>query len=540
MNKFFREKLVLILIVIIALFGNIWVSYPDIMEIRNFVTAREMVTDGNWLITTMNGAYRFEKPPLPTWITAGFMKLIGINAPDWTMRIPSALMGCLFLYLLYLFIKLLTNKDQISMLAVFIGATTIMFTNLVNENTWDTYTYVFAFATVFFSLKGIKTNKLFYFILTSFTIGASILSKGPVGLYLIYFPFLISYFLIYGKEELKKYWKILLGTFLLGILIAGLWPLGIYLKDKDIFMSNIFQKVINKEVATWNNRKQESIFYYLDYPVYTGIWMLPLVFSFFQKWSKPRTVDKKFLNLTLIWNFITFLGLSAVGMKKKRYMLPLFMTSPMILSSVLIYYFETTKEQLKKSDKFLLNFQKFLSLILYIFVLFIAYAFIYPNGKTGLWYPIFCTILFIPFLIYTFKGNPKKVIIGSGIIMLLGNLTGNWYIDRYLRLEVKKKIFLKYDYPRLSNLRRTLSKEEFYSFNPSMREVWNIGKQINDLSTEKYMDTNNLPNTMNIVTSDSPEKLLEKLPQYKIINTKTYYKEDNDNNTINIYKIQRI
>ena len=40
------------------------------MEARNMVTAREMVHDGNWLVPTMNGDLRLEKPPLPTWLTA--------------------------------------------------------------------------------------------------------------------------------------------------------------------------------------------------------------------------------------------------------------------------------------------------------------------------------------------------------------------------------------------------------------------------------------------------------------------------------------
>ena len=34
-----------------------------IMEARNFITAREMITDGNWLLTTMNDLPRYEKPP---------------------------------------------------------------------------------------------------------------------------------------------------------------------------------------------------------------------------------------------------------------------------------------------------------------------------------------------------------------------------------------------------------------------------------------------------------------------------------------------
>ena len=40
------------------------------MEARNFVTAREMLIDNNWLMPTFNGEPRYQKPPLPTWIAA--------------------------------------------------------------------------------------------------------------------------------------------------------------------------------------------------------------------------------------------------------------------------------------------------------------------------------------------------------------------------------------------------------------------------------------------------------------------------------------
>ena len=65
---------IILILSIISFFSNLWVKDADLMEARNFITAREMVESGNWLIPTLNGSLRFEKPPLPTWITAGIMK----------------------------------------------------------------------------------------------------------------------------------------------------------------------------------------------------------------------------------------------------------------------------------------------------------------------------------------------------------------------------------------------------------------------------------------------------------------------------------
>ena len=65
-----KQGWVILVICIISFFINNRVVVPDIMEARNMVTAREMVHDGNWLVPTMNGDLRLEKPPLPTWLTA--------------------------------------------------------------------------------------------------------------------------------------------------------------------------------------------------------------------------------------------------------------------------------------------------------------------------------------------------------------------------------------------------------------------------------------------------------------------------------------
>ena len=51
----------------------------NIMEARNFITAREMIQDGHWLLTTINGEARYQKPPLPTWLTAFSAIIFGIK-----------------------------------------------------------------------------------------------------------------------------------------------------------------------------------------------------------------------------------------------------------------------------------------------------------------------------------------------------------------------------------------------------------------------------------------------------------------------------
>src|SRR5690606_40989888 len=54
--------------------------FVDIMEARNFVSVREMVDEGNWIFTTLNGEARYEKPPLPTWLSAFMAEIFGTQS----------------------------------------------------------------------------------------------------------------------------------------------------------------------------------------------------------------------------------------------------------------------------------------------------------------------------------------------------------------------------------------------------------------------------------------------------------------------------
>ena len=75
-----RPLLLLTLICIIIFMTHLDALWVNIMEARNFVTAREMLQDSNWLLTTLNGEPRYQKPPLPTWLSAGSAFLFGIKS----------------------------------------------------------------------------------------------------------------------------------------------------------------------------------------------------------------------------------------------------------------------------------------------------------------------------------------------------------------------------------------------------------------------------------------------------------------------------
>ena len=88
----------LLLVCFFTFFIHNKVVYPDIMESRNLITAREMVEYNNWLVPTMNGTLRLEKPPLPTWV-AGVIEWI---APD-NIALQRTAAGMMAMLLVFLF-----------------------------------------------------------------------------------------------------------------------------------------------------------------------------------------------------------------------------------------------------------------------------------------------------------------------------------------------------------------------------------------------------------------------------------------------------
>ncbi len=66
----------------------------DMMELFNLVPIREAIRDHHWLMPTLDGVPRLEKPPLPVWIPAAFAVLARSDSL-WILRLPSVVMGLL-------------------------------------------------------------------------------------------------------------------------------------------------------------------------------------------------------------------------------------------------------------------------------------------------------------------------------------------------------------------------------------------------------------------------------------------------------------
>lgn len=510
-----KYSLIILVLSITSFFSNLWVKDADLMEARNFITAREMVESENWLIPTLNGNLRFKKPPLPTWITAGMMKLFHNTTDEFLLRIPVAIISVMLIFLIYYLVKILTEKSLYSFIAAFISLTTFMLIKIGNENSWDMYSYAFAFGAVAFFTAGIKKEKMNSFIISGIFLACSILSKGPVALYGLTVPFIISYGYVYGIEKYKKNWRgilIMLGT---TVLLSGIWPVLVLLNYKEIFLN-----VMEKEKDTWTSKHTQGIFFYLDYFIYMGIWIFFSAFGMIKKWSKERTEDKKFFDFIFLWNLLVLVLLSLIKMKKKRYGIPIYITSSLMVSSTCSYYYQKSWNELKKSDRLLFQIQSIfiwiVSLGIPIFLLIGRYI----KKDISLSYILIVLTIMIPFYFWMYiaknhKARVKNIILGSGILMLIANNTTNWFIEREIREKNDKNI------PKISMAKKSPIQWEVYSEDFEIEDVWNIGKQI-----KKFDEKMLLKDELVILENDELD--MEKFKDYFIADKKIFTRGNND------------
>lgn len=291
--------------------------FPDIMEARNFVTAREMTDDGNWIFTTLNGEVRYQKPPLPTWLSAIMGLIFGSNTL-WALRVPAALSSVFLIYFLYQFIKRETGSKRLSALSTLIFSTSFLVLMIGKRAEWDIYSYAFALAGTYYFYLTLRSNQKSFlnFSLAGLFIGLSFLSKGPTGIYVICAPFFLAYWIAYGFPKVKLAGWIWMAA--LAAIIGLSWYGVIYAFDKDNLL-----EILKIESEARGNRAVKPISRYLSFPVQTGVWAIFSVLSLIYPIVKKKVKNQKPYQFFFWWTVICLILLSLVPSKKERYLFPL-------------------------------------------------------------------------------------------------------------------------------------------------------------------------------------------------------------------------
>ena len=508
-----RKYLLYILLVWTLIFlVHLDVIYVNIMEARNFITAREMLVDDHWLLTTMNAEARYEKPPLPTWLTAisgwifGLTNLFGL-------RLPAALVTLLLLYTFMRFIPKLGLSLKQSFLSTLILASSFYIIFMGRNGQWDIFTHSFMMVAIYFLWNFFSSERNLFknAIFGALFFGLSVMSKGPVSLYALLLPFLIAYGSIYGFTGFYKKWKAFLVFLLLAVVISGWWFVYVRLADPVSFM-----EITSREATRWTNYNVRPIYYYWSFFSQSGIWTIPAFVALLYPYMKSRVNNKKAYKFALFWTVGAVVLLSLIPEKKSRYLLPVLIPLALNTGFYVEYLFRTFKD-LTNKEKVVVYFHH--GLIAFIGLAFpVAGYFLLELEGYWFWYILASVVLGAVgvALLYFLKKKNYPPVFYLTVAFICGIMVFAFPLSNAF---LKNPHFRNFD-----ELREYAEAENFevYGYNAETPEIiWEYGKPIPKL----HMDDLVLPSEerFGVILQEKDSAFIDTLKDdYEVLSSERY------------------
>jgi len=461
MIHFFERKPILTIIVVgcLLLLPNLSFLEVTIMEARNFITAREMVTDGQWILTTMNGEARYEKPPLPTWLTAISGMVFGLKSL-WGLRFPAALMVILLSVFVYMLSRKLAHTKKTSLHNGLIALTSLYIIAIIFEAPWDIYTHTFMLIAIYGMVILFRSKALHWqaSLLVVFGVCTSVLSKGPVSFYALLLPFLISYGICYRKEISGKQWFRVLSLMILGLLLGFSWYIYVRYVDPETF-----NRIATEETGNWASFNVRPFYYYWSFFTQSGLWTIPAFIALLYPYLKSRVTDLKGYQFTLFWIMLSVFLLSVIPEKKSRYLMPVLLPLALNTGYYINYLIRRFKELSDRRELIPVYFNfGLMSIVLGLGPIAIL-IYLITSGESLGWYSYLFVLLPMISAIFLFKFLIRKDMLKVFYSLVLSILTA---IPFWLSIQKEFK-----NEPVLFEFDQSLP---LYSYNLETPEIWYV------------------------------------------------------------------
>jgi len=466
-----KPILTIVIVVGLMLLVNIDTLQVTIMEARNFIAAREMILDNNWIMTTMNGEPRYEKPPLPTWLTAFSSMIFGLKSL-FGLRLPAILMVMLTgIYGYWLSFKLLQNKKH-ALINGLIIVTSFYIIAIIIEAPWDIFAHGFILMAIYHLFQLFEKSKSYWkhVILAGIFIGFSILSKAPVSIYALLLPFLIAYGITYKYKNIRSRSLAILTLIGLALLVGGSWFLYVRMNDPETFVA-----MTSRETGNWSNYNVRPFYYYWSFFTQSGLWTIPAFMSLLYPYLKSRVTNLKAYRLTFFWTLSAVLLLSIIPEKKSRYLMPVLIPLALNTGFYVNYLIERFKDLKDKKETIPVYFN--FGLIGLIGVTFpFGYFFLKDvlHGKYLVWFLVASVILFSIGLSIMLMLNRKRF---DNIFLLVVS----FMVSAFLFVLPVSRSFVTSNYMPITKLKDSAEKDtlKVYAYNyisPEM--IWQYGDRI--------------------------------------------------------------
>lgn len=470
----------ILIICFFSFFIHISADEVDVMEARNFVSAREMVEDGSWLLPTMNGELRIAKPPLPTWITAGVIMLGGNEDNLCLMRIPAAVIATLMVFVVFGFIRTVQHDPDLPLIIAAIFAVNALVIVLGRRNAWDIYAFFFMMIAIWALWHGWseENDSLWPFVVAGISAGLSFLSKGPVAFYSFLFSFFVAYIAAFGGKPIWRKKAGLLVFIVIALVISGVWPIYVYLKAPEISLS-----VAREETSAWQYDWARPFYYYLNFPLFAGVWIVLLTAYFIKPFAKPRV--QPFFNyyFPLIWLIAILVLVSITPSKKERYLMP--GAVPMSMMAGLLFHSVTERFKLHRQvngDRLMVNLHTGLVAVIAAGMPAVYY-FLSKDTRVSVvsWICLFCLFFLTAGLIYR-VGKRKHIFalfVYTQMFMCIALL--------FFWPAISFKDHDNKDFKSIRGLKHIESRGmEFYSTSPlNIKIIWDLGQKVRPWKYDK-------------------------------------------------------
>lgn len=422
--------------------GAIAIPLMDIDASQYASISRAMLESKSYLQIFDLGKDYLDKPPMLFWVSALFMKILGVH--DWAYRLPSLLFLGIAMYATYKF-ALLYYNIQIARLATLILASCQAFFLIAHDIRTDTMLVGWVMLSIWLLAKWLTNKKVIDFFLGMIAIAGGMMTKGPIALIIPILCFVPHW--ITRKDWAYFYKPIyLLGALLIVILLLPM-SIGLY-QQYDLHPGKLINGTPIESglkfyywTQSFGRFTGENHFHEMGYFTFlleNMFWsFLPWIFVFlWALFSKGVKIIKEGFfsshseRISFYGFILTYLVLSRSQAQLPHY---IFVVFPLAAILTAAHWDEMLLGKVTVSTpiKYFYRFHLFIFIILLFAIIWLA---IIPFGVIGIFGKIML-LLVIAFAIIQFNSNQllgKKWLTISMIIILGVNLFMNSFFYPHL------------------------------------------------------------------------------------------------------------
>ena len=370
-----------IILLLTALGKNHFIPWDEAIYAK--VTKNILVTNDYGVLKWFGNEPWFEKPPLYFWVSAIFMRIVGIT--ELGFRLFSAISGFFTVVLVYLIGRKLFNR-RVGFISAFVLITTTQFLYYARLGMLDVSIGFFITLSLYFYLLSWQKSKPVYWILSGISFGMALMTKNIIGLLSPSIIFSFELYLLISKNKKFNLGVLANYTFYVmsGLLVFMPWHIYIFQKFGSDFVQNYFGYHVLKRATFGIEDKGLPFFWYLTVlKVSMRIWFIALLGALPYGFYKVFKEKSKSYMLLLIWAIIIF-GLFSVSKSKLVwYIIPIYPVAALLTGNFIDSIINLAISRIRLGGVIIKFLLYFILLDFGLFYLFLVRNLVYPSDLTG-------------------------------------------------------------------------------------------------------------------------------------------------------------